>query len=66
MRILQNEGVPYAFNFDLKVKPKVRSGPPERYDPAASRAKGESSSSPWFETPANLGKPPKMYGDGTF
>jgi len=69
VRILQNEGVPYAWNFDLKAKNNYKSKmgkATERYDPRAGLAVGEKANTPWFETSEEIGAPPKMYGDGTF
>ena len=67
VRILQNEGVPYAWNFDLKAKnsykTRVAAGQ-QRYDPRAGLNPGEGQKA-WFEVP-DVGKAPKMYGDGTF
>ena len=70
VRILENEGVPYAWNFNLKAKSsykdKMRSmgTPAPKYDPRATGA--ATGGSPWFAPPADVGMPPKMYGDGTF
>ena len=67
VRILQNEGVPYAWNFDLKAKSsykqKVSQGQ-QRYDPRAGLKTGEGQKA-WFDVP-DVGKAPKMYGDGSF
>ena len=72
VRILENEGVPYAWNFDLKKKGSYKDKivpagtAPARYDPRAGLKVGEKANKPWFDTEDAIGKPPKMYGDGTF
>jgi hypothetical protein len=57
VRILENEGVPYAWDFNLKAKPRVRSEPPARYVPKESSAYDPAQT--WT---APSGPAPKMYG----
>ena len=57
VRILENEGVPYAWDFKLKTKPSVRSAPPDRYAPKESVAYDPAKS--WT---APSGPAPRMYG----
>lgn len=73
VRILQNEEVPYVWNFDLKAKSsykdkmRMAGTPPPRYDPRAGLKPGEvSGPKSWMDVPTEIGKPPQMYGDGTF
>ena len=76
VRILQNEGVPYAFNYDLKAKNSYKAKmaangagtnvPPPRFDPRAGLKTGEATKASWFQPPASIGQPPAMYGDGSF
>jgi hypothetical protein len=59
VRILDNEGVPYKFNYNLKMRPKARTAPPPRYDPAESDAYKPGAN--WMSAPP-VGPAPKMYG----
>jgi hypothetical protein len=57
VRILQNEGVPYKWNFDLKAKPKVRAGSaPEPYVPRYPKGVNGLTGGAIYDAP------PKMYG----
>jgi len=73
VRILQNEGVPYAWDFNLKAKSsykdkiKTAGTPAARYDPRAGLKPGENSGpKSWVDVNPAIGKPPQMYGDGSF
>lgn len=62
VRILQNEGVPYAWNFDLKVKPKARtSGSYEPYVPTYSKGITNLDTTNYKTGEAFKGQP-VMYG----
>ena len=56
VRILENEGVPYAWNFDLKAKNKLKTGGKyEPYQPTYPRGLSVAG-------PVEFVPPPKMYG----
>jgi hypothetical protein len=61
MRILQNEGVPYTWKFDLKAKNSYKTRMaqgPQQYVPAPTQVQGAPT---WVDTPPTVGPAPKMY-----
>jgi len=69
VRILENEGVPYAWNFNLKAKgsykTKIAERSAARYEPYANGRAGtavNALSTSNYKTGAALTAQPKMYG----